>query len=445
MIAEDGMMRLVKIVCLIIIVSFLRAEDIEPFLISIGNIEYTQGAISLAVDDQDRIFVANKTDGLSVYTFNVIQGFAELAHINDGGSALDVEVSSDGRTVFLANENDGLRIYSFDEDNLQCIYHMAMNTEGGECTVIHAAQIIGVLLHDESLLSVISYTKWEDTMRPRIYEYGSVSTSIWEQNTLSSAISGLTYPRDPYDGFPGRISDYEKYDQNTDIIACGSDGIKMVDGPRISTGNFVRDIHVMHDKTILSANGTLGLMMHRYDEQFLLLDHIYEGGKAYKICEHSSGTIFLANGSDGIRAYDCDTSFHFLAHADDGGNARDIVELSDGTLILANELGLVAYSFYTPEVNVEDNFILNSNYPNPFNDGTKISFLLPEQIDASLEIYNIQGHRVRTWDLKNLSIGLHEQVWDGTDQNGNSVPSGVFIYRMIAGEFVESKKMLMLK
>lgn len=439
------MKRLVKILLMIIGVLSLNAEDIQSFLIPIAQLEYTQGAISIAVDDHDRIFVANKTDGLSVYTFNALNGFTELTTIYDGGSALDVDVSSDGQTVFLANENDGLRIYSFNNNSLNCVYHLAMDMDGGEYTIVHANQIIGVLLQDESLLSVMAYTKWEDTMRPRIYEYGSVSTRTWSGETLSSAISGFNYPVDPYDGFPGRISAYEKFDQNTDIIGCGSDGIQIVEGPRIITGNFVRDIHVLNNKTILSANGTLGLMMHRYDDQFVLLDQIYEGGKAYKVFENSNGTIFLANGFDGIRAYSCDTSFHFLAHSDDGGNARDIAELSDGTLILANELGLVAYSFYTPEVKEGDNFILNSNYPNPFNGGTKISFLLPEQIDASLEIYDIQGHRVKAWDLQNLSIGLHEQMWNGTDQHGNSVPSGVYIYRMVAGEFIESKKMVMLK
>lgn len=442
------MKRLVKMLVMIIGVLFLNAEEIQSFLIPIAQLEYTQGAISIAVDDHDRIFVANKTDGLSVYTFNALNGFTELTNINDGGSALDVDVSSDGQTVFLANENDGLRIYSFNNNSLNCVYHMAMDMDGGECTIVHANQIIGVLLQDDSLLSVIAYTKWEDTMRPRVYEYGSVQTRSWNGETFSSIISGCTYPRDPYDGFPGRISAYEKFDQNTDIIGCGSDGIKIVDGQRIVTGNFVRDIHVLNNKTILSANGTLGLMMHHYDDQLVLLDHIYECGKAYKVFENSKGTIFLANGFDGIRAYSCDTSFHFLAHADDGGNARDIAELSDGTLILANELGLVAYSFYTlgeNDENEEYDFILNSNYPNPFNAGTKISFLLPEEIDASLEIYDIQGHRVKAWDLQNLSIGLHEQMWNGTDQNGNSVPSGVYIYRMVAGDFIESKKMLLLK
>jgi outer membrane protein assembly factor BamB/N-acetylneuraminic acid mutarotase len=91
-------------------------------------------------------------------------------------------------------------------------------------------------------------------------------------------------------------------------------------------------------------------------------------------------------------------------------------------------------------------FKLRQNYPNPFNPSTTISFALPEQAQVTLEVYNTIGQRIRTIVASDVyNVGYHTAIWDGRDQYGNPVPSGVYIYRLHAGEYVESRKLLLLK
>jgi hypothetical protein len=92
-----------------------------------------------------------------------------------------------------------------------------------------------------------------------------------------------------------------------------------------------------------------------------------------------------------------------------------------------------------------EKFELGRNYPNPFNPSTTISFALPGEIAIELKIYNIRGQEVKTLISKVMPAGYHEVVWDGKNSGGEEVSSGVYFYRLTAGEFSESRKMIMLK
>ena len=89
--------------------------------------------------------------------------------------------------------------------------------------------------------------------------------------------------------------------------------------------------------------------------------------------------------------------------------------------------------------------VLNQNHPNPFNPTTTISFVLPERAQVRLTILNVDGKLIRTLVDNVLSDGLNEFVWDGTDTKGNPVSSGVYLYRIEAGERTITKKMVLLK
>jgi hypothetical protein len=80
------------------------------------------------------------------------------------------------------------------------------------------------------------------------------------------------------------------------------------------------------------------------------------------------------------------------------------------------------------------------NYPNPFNPTTEISFSLPNASDVKLEVYNIMGQKVAVVVDEYLQAGEHTALWDA-----GSFSSGVYFYRFEAGEFVESRKMVLLK
>lgn len=85
-------------------------------------------------------------------------------------------------------------------------------------------------------------------------------------------------------------------------------------------------------------------------------------------------------------------------------------------------------------------FSLSQNYPNPFNPATNIKFTLPETIDVRLEVYNIAGQRVATLVNTQMNAGEHVVSFDG-----RALASGVYIYRIIAGDFVQSNKMTLIK
>ncbi|HFE64491.1 MAG TPA: T9SS type A sorting domain-containing protein, partial [Caldithrix sp.] len=91
-------------------------------------------------------------------------------------------------------------------------------------------------------------------------------------------------------------------------------------------------------------------------------------------------------------------------------------------------------------------FRLHQNYPNPFNSSTQITFELNRAGDVSLQVYNLIGQKVRTLVNGRKLVGTHRVKWNGRDDLGQPVASGVYIYCLSAGEhFVQSRKMLLLR
>ena len=88
---------------------------------------------------------------------------------------------------------------------------------------------------------------------------------------------------------------------------------------------------------------------------------------------------------------------------------------------------------------------LNGNYPNPFNPDTNIKFSIHEAGDVRIDIFNSKGQKIRTLVNKYLSINFYNMVWDGKDNNGVNVSSGVYFYKMDAGRYTSTKKMILMK
>ena len=93
---------------------------------------------------------------------------------------------------------------------------------------------------------------------------------------------------------------------------------------------------------------------------------------------------------------------------------------------------------------------LFQNYPNPFNPETTISFNLTAEgtENAELIIYNIKGQRIKQFSIDNCQCAKAHKfsiVWDGKDNNGKRVGSGIYFYKLKTGEIIKSKKMLLLK
>jgi len=90
-------------------------------------------------------------------------------------------------------------------------------------------------------------------------------------------------------------------------------------------------------------------------------------------------------------------------------------------------------------------FVLKQNYPNPFNATTRIQFTLPQAGPVRLEVFNMLGQRVSTLINKEMPAGYYTFEWNGRDGFGNDVASGMYLYKIMAGDYSGSKKMILLK
>jgi hypothetical protein len=98
-----------------------------------------------------------------------------------------------------------------------------------------------------------------------------------------------------------------------------------------------------------------------------------------------------------------------------------------------------------PRGQVPTSYELSQNYPNPFNPATTIKFSLETRGLVDLSVYNILGRKVKTLVSTEMDAGPHDVLWDGTDNSGDMAASGIYFYKLEAGDFVKTKKMLMLK
>ncbi|UCH15298.1 MAG: T9SS type A sorting domain-containing protein, partial [Bacteroidales bacterium] len=101
------------------------------------------------------------------------------------------------------------------------------------------------------------------------------------------------------------------------------------------------------------------------------------------------------------------------------------------------------------EIKVPERFTLGQNYPNPVSDLTYIDYMIPDEAQVQLSVYNIVGQHVITLVNKRQLAGQYQVTWDGVDQNNNKVTDGVYIYRIAIRTRDESKvitrKMMILK
>jgi len=137
--------------------------------------------------------------------------------------------------------------------------------------------------------------------------------------------------------------------------------------------------------------------------------------------EHSLTSVHFADNLNGWATGNIGT----MLHTDDGGGVVAVEEdLPNSEINIAVEL---------------------QSYPNPFNPETIISFQLPENSDVELGIYNLKGQKVKQLVSEQLTAGKHFIVWDGKDNYGKSVSSGIYFYKLKTDNFEKTKKMILMK
>ncbi len=94
---------------------------------------------------------------------------------------------------------------------------------------------------------------------------------------------------------------------------------------------------------------------------------------------------------------------------------------------------------------VPGEFALQQNYPNPFNAATVIRYTLERDADVQLRVYDVLGRTVATLVDDTQQLGVHEANWDGTNENGEPVASGLYFYRLTVDDDILSRKMTLVK
>lgn len=97
------------------------------------------------------------------------------------------------------------------------------------------------------------------------------------------------------------------------------------------------------------------------------------------------------------------------------------------------------------DVSVPEQYALHQNYPNPFNPVTILRYDIPEQSEVTITIYDLLGRQVRTLVRDVEEPGFMFVVWDGTNAVGETAGAGVYLYRIQAGDFTRTKKMVLLR
>ncbi len=195
-------------------------------------------------------------------------------------------------------------------------------------------------------------------------------------------------------------------------------------------------------KMIKYANGGYSLLFIGWEDQFGRINHRYvspdgivSDAEPLSIATHPNGfwSLETTNRENiGVMSY-TDGNQYIIAR----GEAVPIASLW-------------ACRINAPSVSAEDQLqspamLVSSNYPNPFNPSTTIRYNQKEANPVKVEIYNAKGQLVKVLVNEAKASGEHEIVWNGTDDQGHSVASGVYLYKIQAGKYSNTKKMMLMK
>jgi len=134
-----------------------------------------------------------------------------------------------------------------------------------------------------------------------------------------------------------------------------------------------------------------------------------------------------------------------------GATVRFNVKATDGidTVDVTGENRVIYVNRYeylsTEGEGVPVEFALHENYPNPFNPTTTLRFDLPEVSNITLTIFNMLGQKIRTYDMQSAAAGHHTLKWNATNDYGDPVGAGVYLYQLQSKDFVKTRKMVLLK
>ncbi len=285
---------------------------------------------------------------------------------------------------------------------------------------------------------------------------GSYTNNTWNQFTLDvdalASANGLTLSST----FVVKFQQYDNYPITTDGFAF--DDIGVAEGGGGGGGGSAITAETEPNGSISEANGPVGtgtpvsgVLTSSSDDDYFYFDVTSAGNVNISLAIGSSADLdwylYNASGTQVARGYTVNNPEAGSYNASVGRYYLRVDgylgATSSYTLTISG--GLALASSGAEKVDLPQVFALGQNHPNPFNPMTTISFDLPVASPVRLHVYDGRGHLVRTLVDESLQAGSHAVVWDGLDDSGRRVHSGVYLYRVEASDFTATRKMTVVK
>jgi hypothetical protein len=254
------------------------------------------------------------------------------------------------------------------------------------------------------------------------YRISSAMGDYWITNIAPGTV-GLSVEADGY--FPQSMDSVTvEADQTTDnvnfyLARCP------VPGGLMATDS-------LQNRILVSWNAVINPQLVGYN----LYRSRFEGGGFVQVNDSPITNLFYTDAPPESTLY----WYYVTAVFSDGSwSAESFSSVKDSGRRLVPEVGI------SEEDLIPDVFFLSQNYPNPFNPATTISYGLPQASEVKVQVFNLLGQKIVTLVDEPQEAGLKSVIWDGKDSFGQTVSSGVYFYKIDAGSFHQSKKMVMLK
>ena len=422
--------------------------------------------------------MASDTLNLSIENLNDAPSLATLAD-----ASTDEEMASEH--VLSATDADGDTLtYSASSDTTAVTATVSNDTLTLTPEVNwNGIADITVIVSDGLLTDTAAFVLTVNAVNDAPFVFQSMAdiTVDEDADTLLLAIDGVFDDEDIINGDSLSIT---AVSLNTDLITVGSDANAVPFLLFTANGNGETDVIVTAtDIDGLSADDTIHVTVNAVNDRpnFALIQ--MDSVLTISLAELSTGSLDIAweeavdvDGDSIIYHYTSvltvgtvteqidtslvDTSFTFMSYQSlyDQLYALESttaelewnVYADDGHVSVSAENGPLTLSIDVSSLSIEDEaipdvFALHQNYPNPFNPVTNIRFDVPEQSLVKMEIFNILGQRVKTLANQEMNAGFHSIQWNGSNDHGKPLSSGMYIYTINAGKFHAVKKLVFMK
>lgn len=373
---------------------------------------------SVAVNQSGMLYI-----GTSNGIFQAIDPHGEVQWgFNMGAPVYASAAISQENTLYIVNENG--RVFSFDlgHINPDHVQYKWMH-EIGESVVTSPA------LDGEGNLYM---TTMEGTLL-KLYDAGSEAQVAWQYTMHSPIESSPIIGSDYGIYFGGTDSTMYKVDTTGTLIWNTPVGSAVRSTAAVANFSTNADrLYVGTDEGILYALATeTGEKVWQYETQSSIRGPILFAGKTVYAGTHDGHVVAIEEQAvqSGVMK---NTAVHPVWHTFQGNNART-GKFGEAMTDVESSTALPA------------NYTLLQNYPNPFNPSTTIRYGLPAASQVQVTVYDVRGEQVATLIAEQQSAGWHSVQWDGRNEIGRQVSTGVYFYRLVAEDFVETKKMVLMK